>query len=303
MSFYHSDQVGSTLALTDSTGSVTDKYTYSPFGELLGHTGTSTQPYTFVGTFGVRQEGNLYQMRLRYYDPTTAKFLSKEPIWPQTAKPELLNPYQYVMGQPLRWADVTGANILTDLWAFEEEGGIWKKTPSPSHISSSQGENTIEQFTGIASGNNSGQSRMLHGNRETVTKTALAKTVKNKAGERAIAKAQKRALAKKIAKRIAIRGARKALEKKLTKKFGKKIAKAMAKKIAAAALKKLNLIGTLVDGGLSIYDLGRWAVSENAGKEMQKELSYKVVELAEGTSVGQSIVRGVGRCVSWICGD
>ena len=66
VAFYHTDQVGSTLALTDNSGSVTDKYAYSPYGKLLGHTGSSTQPYTYVGTLGVRQEGDLYQMRARY---------------------------------------------------------------------------------------------------------------------------------------------------------------------------------------------------------------------------------------------
>ena len=37
------------------------------------------RPFTFVGKWGVRQEGAsgaLYQMRARYYDATTARFLS-----------------------------------------------------------------------------------------------------------------------------------------------------------------------------------------------------------------------------------
>src|SRR4029453_913632 len=56
-SFYHYDRVGSTLPPTDSTGAVTDKYAYSPAGELLGREGTSNQPFTFIGALGVRTDG------------------------------------------------------------------------------------------------------------------------------------------------------------------------------------------------------------------------------------------------------
>ncbi len=111
--FYHRDQIGSTLALTDGAGTVTDSYAYGPYGKMLGHTGASDQPYTFVGTMGVRQEGDIYQMRRRYYDPVTTKFLSREPVWPQTEKPESLNPYQYALANPLGNLDPEGEIVIT----------------------------------------------------------------------------------------------------------------------------------------------------------------------------------------------
>jgi len=113
VAYYHRDQIGSVLALSNGAGAVTDRYVYSPFGELLDHTGTSKQPYTFVGTLGVRQEGGLYQMRRRYYDPATARFLSKEPIWPQTDDPQSLNPYQYAALNPLQYVDPQGTYYQT----------------------------------------------------------------------------------------------------------------------------------------------------------------------------------------------
>ncbi len=65
--FYHFDRTGSTLALTNASGAVTDAYAYDPYGKMLGHTGKSTQPFTFTGKWGVRQESaTLYQMRARY---------------------------------------------------------------------------------------------------------------------------------------------------------------------------------------------------------------------------------------------
>jgi RHS repeat-associated protein len=106
---YHFDRIGSTLALTDSGGVVTDSYAYGPYGELLGRTGTNPQPFTFVGRWGVRREGtfDLYQMRARYYDARTGAFLSKDPVWP-ILDPKELNPYGYASRDPLRRVDVGG---------------------------------------------------------------------------------------------------------------------------------------------------------------------------------------------------
>jgi RHS repeat-associated protein len=73
----------------------------------------------------VRQEGssgNLYHVRARYYDATTARFISKEPIWPVPAKPLELNPYQYAHLNPVTFADVTGLGLANDLWKYTEDG-------------------------------------------------------------------------------------------------------------------------------------------------------------------------------------
>ena len=107
-SFYHYDRIGSTLALTDAAGSVTDAYAYSPYGENLGRTGTSDQPFTFVGALGVRSEGSLFQMRARYYDPLTARFLSRDPASPRLSDVRTLDPYVYALGNPLNYVDRNG---------------------------------------------------------------------------------------------------------------------------------------------------------------------------------------------------
>jgi RHS repeat-associated protein len=110
VSFYHFDHRGSTMALTDSDGSVTDTYSYTSYGELLAHQGSSSQPFTYVGQYGVRWEpvGGLYHMRARYYDPATARFLTRDPVWPVVDDPESLNPYQYANRNPLQFVDETG---------------------------------------------------------------------------------------------------------------------------------------------------------------------------------------------------
>ena len=111
---YHFDRTGSTLALTDGSGAVTDAYAYDPYGRLLAHTGANTQPFTFVGQWGVRQEGAsgaLYHMRARYYDATTGRFISRDPVWPQVADTRELDPYLYALDDPIQKGDPAGASV------------------------------------------------------------------------------------------------------------------------------------------------------------------------------------------------
>ncbi len=120
--YYHFDRSGATLALTTSTGAVTDSYAYDPFGRLLRHEGPSAQPFTFGGKWGIRQDGDtgtLYQCRARYYDAVTGQFLSREPIWPDLSDPRLINPYQYALNNPLNYTDPSGWLITNSVTKFE----------------------------------------------------------------------------------------------------------------------------------------------------------------------------------------
>jgi len=115
--FYHFNHTGSTLALTDAAGTVTDAYAYTPYGKLFQHNGASKQPFTFVGAWGVRHEGesgSLCHMRARYYDAQTSRFLTRDPVWPDIMNIEELNPYQYASANPLTYTDPWGEEPTTD---------------------------------------------------------------------------------------------------------------------------------------------------------------------------------------------
>src|SRR5205823_5094867 len=113
--------VGSTVALTDDRGVVTDAYAYSPYGRMLGHTGNSPQPFTFVGRYGVRrEEGDLYQMRARYYSLVSGSFLTRDPLPPRLEDIHSLNSYHYVAADPLRAVDPEGLDRT--IWFF---GHAW----------------------------------------------------------------------------------------------------------------------------------------------------------------------------------
>ena len=110
-SYYHFDRSGSTIAITDKDGQVSDAYAYTPFGTAVDHTGFSTQPFTYMGKWGVRQEntqGTLYQMGARFYDAQVARFLSPDPLWPNIIEPGELSPYQYARQDPIRYMDAGG---------------------------------------------------------------------------------------------------------------------------------------------------------------------------------------------------
>jgi len=62
------DALGSTVALTDSSGTVQTQYTYEPFGKTTasGQANSSTFQYTSRENDGT----GLYYYRAKYYNPT-----------------------------------------------------------------------------------------------------------------------------------------------------------------------------------------------------------------------------------------
>jgi RHS repeat-associated protein len=125
--FFHFDEAGSAMFLSNDSGAVTDTYAMTPYGEVIASTGTTPNPFTFKGRSGVMQEGTtgLYYMRARYYDSTLARFVSRDPV--ASLDPMQMNPYQYAKDSPLRFGDPTGLQFDDDESSppSEEEIGSW----------------------------------------------------------------------------------------------------------------------------------------------------------------------------------
>jgi len=107
--WYHYDTNGNTLALTNASGQVTDSYAYTPFGETTA-SGATPNPFRFVGQYGVRNFNNseLYDMRARWYSAEQGRFLSLDPLLGETGRPQSLNRYAYVEGNPVGGIDPSG---------------------------------------------------------------------------------------------------------------------------------------------------------------------------------------------------
>jgi RHS repeat-associated protein len=107
--FYHFDEAGNTRFVSNDAGAVEASYAYSPFGVLLASTGALDNPFTWQGQMGVMDDGNgLYYIRARYYDAGSGRFLSRDAV--RSTHPLKINPYQYALNNPIKYADINGNN-------------------------------------------------------------------------------------------------------------------------------------------------------------------------------------------------
>jgi RHS repeat-associated protein len=110
-SYFSRDALGSTRALTDASGTVTDTYSYTAFGELFAQTGSTTNRYLFTGQQYDPATG-LYSMRARYYDPSVGRFLTRDTFPVNYNDPVELNRYGYVANDPVNAIDPTGMLLV-----------------------------------------------------------------------------------------------------------------------------------------------------------------------------------------------
>jgi RHS repeat-associated protein len=106
-SYYEADGLGSISSLSNSAGGLTQTYTFDSFGKQTASSGSLTNPFRYTAReFDV--ETNLYFYRARYYDPSTGRFISEDPI---RFGP---NVYTYVRNRPLVLRDPLGLKPSND---------------------------------------------------------------------------------------------------------------------------------------------------------------------------------------------
>ncbi|HEX9223721.1 MAG TPA: RHS repeat-associated core domain-containing protein [Candidatus Acidoferrales bacterium] len=72
------DALGSTLGLTDGTGTIQTSYSFEPFGNTSVAGSATSNSFAYTGR--ELDAGNLYFYRARYYSPTLQRFISEDPI-------------------------------------------------------------------------------------------------------------------------------------------------------------------------------------------------------------------------------
>ena len=131
--FLHQDQLGSTRLLTDLTGGIVAAYSYTPYGKPTAVTGSATTPLGFAGQYTDAETGLIY-MRARYYDPTTAQFITVDPAFTTT-----LAPYSYANDNPINMVDPLGLCSWYNLYceAVQPVGGwVYRNAGTLSTVTS-----------------------------------------------------------------------------------------------------------------------------------------------------------------------
>ncbi|OWK39388.1 RHS repeat-associated core domain-containing protein [Fimbriiglobus ruber] len=109
--YYAFDAVGSADALLDDTGAVADAFAYRAYGLATQTAGTDPVAHTWVGRLGYQSdpETSLYFLRDRYYDPTTARFLTTDPVG---YAGEDANLYRYTGSDPINHTGPIGHTLV-----------------------------------------------------------------------------------------------------------------------------------------------------------------------------------------------
>ena len=105
--FYLSDGHGNIRTLTDTTGNVTDCYSYNAYGILLTKEGNTENSYLYCGEQMDYATG-LYYLRARYLNPFTGTFTQKDTYEGELYSPVTQNGYLYTAGNPVMYVDPSG---------------------------------------------------------------------------------------------------------------------------------------------------------------------------------------------------
>ncbi|WP_165228130.1 putative Ig domain-containing protein [Aquisphaera insulae] len=113
-SYYHVDGLGSTRALTNASGIVTDRYIYDAFGRTIGQVGSTGNVYLFAGEQRDAATGLDY-LRARYMNPATGRFASRDTFEGLRRNPITLHRYVYGNLSPTQFVDPGGRFGLAEV--------------------------------------------------------------------------------------------------------------------------------------------------------------------------------------------
>ncbi len=113
--YYLFDGLGSTVALTDSTGAVKNTYSYDPYGTVTSSTGPVVNPYRFGGAYGAYTDSSgLLKIGQRFYDPSLGRWTQQDLVAGALTSPMTLNRYTYVACNPVNSIDPSGMVCVPD---------------------------------------------------------------------------------------------------------------------------------------------------------------------------------------------
>ncbi len=124
---YHTDALGSSLALSTTQGTSSTTYTYEPFGKTTV-AGASGNAFQFTGR--EHDDTGLYYYRARYLSALHHRFIQEDPALAIPTNSQTLNQYPYVLNDPVSYRDPSGqiAQVPPFLIAGAIFGGVGAAT-------------------------------------------------------------------------------------------------------------------------------------------------------------------------------
>jgi RHS repeat-associated protein len=112
--FRMSDAFGSTGALANTAGAITDQYQYDAYGNAVSAVGSTVNAYRYRGE-RLDADSGLYQLRARSYSPAQGRFMTRDQFSGRTEVPGSLHRYMYANADPVNRIDPSGRESLLEL--------------------------------------------------------------------------------------------------------------------------------------------------------------------------------------------
>jgi RHS repeat-associated protein len=133
------DHLGSTTVAVTGSGDYLSELRYKAWGETRYADGTPPTKRRFQGQIEESSLG-LYFFNARWYDSQLGRFIQPDPVIPDPLNPQSYDRYEYVFGNPIKYADPSGhfpwPIIFIAIWAvLNVQGDIGPyQTPTTNQL-------------------------------------------------------------------------------------------------------------------------------------------------------------------------
>lgn len=118
--FYHTDHLGSTVAVTDEAGQTVWTSEYTPFGGKHSTEGKFAHAVKFTGK-DLDEDIGMYYFNARWYDQEIGRFISVDPI------KDGANWYTYTKNNPIILIDPTGLKAALEVHGLNSSASMWEQ--------------------------------------------------------------------------------------------------------------------------------------------------------------------------------
>lgn len=149
ITYLHADYLGSTAAESNTSGTVTSRMHYQPFGESI------ESPKDDIGYTGHKFDTDLglNYMQARYFDPAIGRFYSNDPVGYTSANPVMsFNRYLYVNNNPYKYTDPNGEFLKLAKMAYNFGKSLIKNKGDVRKSFGEQAESLADNLSTLADG-------------------------------------------------------------------------------------------------------------------------------------------------------